>query len=57
MAEKTLHEGRNVNRIRDVLGIKQDALAMELGLSQPAGCECFGGEGSVKRWLRRLHRC
>jgi len=36
MSEKTIHEGRNVKRIREILGIKQDALAMELGLSQQA---------------------
>lgn len=36
MTEKTIHEGRNVKRIREILGIKQDALAMELGLSQQA---------------------
>jgi DNA-binding XRE family transcriptional regulator len=34
MSEKTVHEGRNVKRIREMLGIKQDALAMELNLSQ-----------------------
>ena len=36
MTEKTVHEGRNVKRIREILGIKQDALALELGLSQQA---------------------
>ncbi|HMK17150.1 MAG TPA: helix-turn-helix transcriptional regulator [Chitinophagaceae bacterium] len=36
MTEKTIHEGRNVKRIREILGIKQDALAAELGLSQQA---------------------
>jgi transcriptional regulator with XRE-family HTH domain len=36
MAEKVVHEGRNVKRIREILGIKQDALAMDLGLSQQA---------------------
>lgn len=36
MIEKTIHEGRNVKRIREILGIKQDALANELGLSQQA---------------------
>lgn len=36
MTEKSVHEGRNVKRIREILGIKQDALAMELGLSQQA---------------------
>jgi len=30
------HEGRNVKRIREILGIKQDALAISLGLSQQA---------------------
>lgn len=29
--EKTIHHGRNVKRFREMLGIKQDALAMELG--------------------------
>jgi len=36
MTEKIIHEGRNVKRIREILGVKQDALAMELGLSQQA---------------------
>ena len=35
MPEK-IHEGRNVKRIREILGIKQDALAFELGLTQQA---------------------
>lgn len=33
---KTIHEGHNVKRIREMLGIKQDALAIQLGLSQQA---------------------
>ncbi len=36
MADKPIHEGRNVKRIREILGIKQDALAFDLGLSQQA---------------------
>ena len=36
MKEKTIHEGRNVKRIREMLGIKQDALAFDLGISQQA---------------------
>ncbi len=36
MNEKTIHEGRNVKRIREILGIKQDALAFDLGISQQA---------------------
>ena len=36
MNEKIVHEGRNVKRIREMLGVKQDALAYDLGLSQQA---------------------
>jgi transcriptional regulator with XRE-family HTH domain len=32
----SIHEGRNVQRIREILGIKQDVLAMDLGISQQA---------------------
>lgn len=35
-AEKKVHQGRNIKRIREILGIKQDALAYDLGLSQQA---------------------
>jgi len=31
---KPVHEGRNIKRIREMLGIKQEALAMELGINQ-----------------------
>jgi transcriptional regulator with XRE-family HTH domain len=31
MTEKTIHEGRNVKRFREMLGIKQEALAHALG--------------------------
>lgn len=33
-ATHTPHQGRNVKRIREILGIKQEALATDLGLSQ-----------------------
>lgn len=36
MAEKVIHEGRNIKRLREIMGIKQDVLANELGLSQQA---------------------
>jgi transcriptional regulator with XRE-family HTH domain len=35
-AAPKIHEGHNVKRIREILGIKQDALAIQLGLSQQA---------------------
>lgn len=31
MAETRVHEGRNIKRFREMMGIKQDALAWELG--------------------------
>jgi transcriptional regulator with XRE-family HTH domain len=34
MPERKIHEGRNVKRIREIMGIKQDTLALDLGLSQ-----------------------
>jgi transcriptional regulator with XRE-family HTH domain len=36
MAPGTIHEGRNIKRIREILGIKQETLATTLGLSQQA---------------------
>jgi transcriptional regulator with XRE-family HTH domain len=35
-ATKAAHQGRNIKRIREILGIKQEALAMDLGISQQA---------------------
>jgi transcriptional regulator with XRE-family HTH domain len=34
--QTTPHEGRNIKRIREMLGIKQETLAIDLGLSQQA---------------------
>jgi transcriptional regulator with XRE-family HTH domain len=31
MAERTVHHGRNIKRIREIQGIKQEALALEMG--------------------------
>ncbi|WP_281233556.1 helix-turn-helix transcriptional regulator [Flavobacterium gelatinilyticum] len=31
MTEKIIHQGRNIKRFREMLGIKQEALAYELG--------------------------
>lgn len=36
MAEPTLHIGRKIGRIRELRGMKQEALAAELGISQQA---------------------
>lgn len=33
---KAVHQGKNVKRIREICGIKQEALAVQLGLSQQA---------------------
>jgi transcriptional regulator with XRE-family HTH domain len=31
MSDKIIHQGRNIKRIREIQGIKQEALAIELG--------------------------
>lgn len=31
---KEVHEGRNIKRIREILGMKQETLALQLGISQ-----------------------
>ena len=36
MAEPTLHIGRKISKIRELRGMKQEALAAELGISQQA---------------------
>jgi transcriptional regulator with XRE-family HTH domain len=36
MSDKPVHEGRNVKRIREILGVKQESLALDLGLTQQA---------------------
>jgi transcriptional regulator with XRE-family HTH domain len=36
MAEPTLHISRKISKIRELKGIKQETLAMELGISQQA---------------------
>jgi transcriptional regulator with XRE-family HTH domain len=34
MSVRTIHEGHNIKRIREILGIKQETMAAKLGLSQ-----------------------
>lgn len=36
IATKKIHEGQNVKRIREILGVKQDTLAFDLNISQQA---------------------
>lgn len=36
MPNHKIHEGRNIKRFREMLGIKQDALAFDLNMSQQA---------------------
>lgn len=31
---KVIHEGKNVKRIREILGVKQESLALDLGINQ-----------------------
>jgi transcriptional regulator with XRE-family HTH domain len=53
---RTAHEGRNVKRIREILGIKQDALATELGLSQQAISQLEQKETIDKDLLEKVAR-
>lgn len=53
-AEKTMHEGRNVKRIREILGIKQDTLANELGLSQQSISQLEQKETIDQELLERI---
>src|SRR5580698_6686278 len=36
MSEKVIHQGRNIKRIREILAIKQEQLAVDLGITQQA---------------------
>jgi transcriptional regulator with XRE-family HTH domain len=53
-AAKPLHEGRNVKRIREILGVKQDTLALELGLSQQAISQLEQKEALDKDMLEKI---
>ena len=54
MTEKTIHQGRNVKRFREMLGIKQDALAFDLGLSQQAVSTLEQREALDKDILKKI---
>ena len=54
MTEKIIHEGRNVKRIREMLGVKQDALANDLGLSQQAVSQLEQKEALDKDMLEKI---
>ena len=49
-----IYEGRNVKRIREMLGIKQDALAFDLGLSQQAISALEQKEALDKDMLQKI---
>ncbi len=52
--EKTIHQGRNVKRFREMLGIKQDVLAIDLGLSQQAVSALEQKEALDRDMLERI---
>lgn len=49
-----VHEGRNVKRIREILGIKQDTLANDLGISQQSISQLEQKETIDKIMLERI---
>jgi len=54
MTDKRLHEGKNVKRLREILGMKQDTLALELGLSQQAISQLEQKEALDKDLLEKI---
>ncbi len=54
MTDKPVHEGRNVKRIREILGVKQDALALDLGLTQQAISQLEQKEALETEMLERI---
>jgi transcriptional regulator with XRE-family HTH domain len=53
-ANRTVHEGRNVKRIREILGIKQETLAFDLGISQQAISALEQKEALDKEMLEKV---
>jgi transcriptional regulator with XRE-family HTH domain len=53
-SEKKVHQGRNIKRIREILGIKQEALAGELHLSQQAVSQQEQKEALDQEMLERV---
>lgn len=51
---KTVHQGRNVKRIREILGIKQEALASDLGLTQQAVSQLEQKEALDREMLEKI---
>jgi transcriptional regulator with XRE-family HTH domain len=51
-----IHHGRNVKRIREILGVKQDFLATSLGLSQQAVSQLEQKEVMDKAMLQKLSK-
>lgn len=49
-----VHEGRNVKRIREMLGVKQEALAMDLGITQQAVSALEQKEALDKEMLEKV---
>lgn len=53
-ATKPKHIGRNISRIRELKGMKQDALAYEIGLSQQTISSIEGSETVEKEKLEKI---
>lgn len=54
--EHKVHEGKNVKRIREILGIKQDDLATRLGLSQQTVSQLEAKEAIDRELLEKVAR-
>jgi transcriptional regulator with XRE-family HTH domain len=54
MPETSTHIGRKISRIRELRGMKQEALAAELGISQQAVSKMEQSEGVEEEVLERI---
>ncbi len=51
---RPIHEGHNVKRMREILGIKQEALAQKLNLSQQTVSRLEAKEVLEDDWMKKI---
>ena len=49
----TVHHGHNIKRLREILSVKQDAIASEFGITQQAVSELGKKPKSAMRFWRK----
>lgn len=54
ISSKKVHHGRNIKRLREMLGVKQDALAVELNITQAGVSKLEAKEEIEKETLEKI---